>query len=92
MLALGVGRESFHEVEEATPPQSDMGTVLDVVRRPVSLGGLEVTLIEQNIEIFKQKSLVLFLRCLRRVILLFNMRASAMPPIQPCAFGISFPP
>jgi hypothetical protein len=52
MLVFGVGWESFHEIEEAIPPRSDVGTVLNVVWRSVSLGGLEVTLIEQNIETF----------------------------------------
>ena len=31
MLVFGVGRESFHEIEETISPGSDVGTVLNVV-------------------------------------------------------------
>jgi hypothetical protein len=80
MLVFGVGRESFHEIEEAISPGSDVGTVLNAVWRPVPLGGVEVTLIEQNIKPSSKKGLYSFRAVFPACHSPFFMRVSAIRP------------
>jgi hypothetical protein len=49
-----------HEIKQAIATGLDMGAVLDVILRPEARCGLVVTLVEQGVESFQHKRLVLF--------------------------------
>ena len=52
--------KSANKIEQAVAAWRDMGTVLDVAVRPEALRGDVVTFVEQRIESFEYKRLVLF--------------------------------
>src|SRR5712692_1349800 len=57
-------RKALDEIEQALTTGSNVGAVLDVVRRPKLLGGRVVTLVEQRIERFQDDRFVFRLNCL----------------------------
>src|SRR5713101_9432852 len=58
-------RRTFDQIKETLTSRRDVSTVLDIVGRPKSLGGLVVPLVEKCVESFEDKCLVRFLNCLR---------------------------
>ena len=58
----------FDQIEKALTSWRDVGTVLDIVGRSKSLGGLIVPLVEKRIECFEDKCLVRFFNCLRHFV------------------------
>jgi hypothetical protein len=56
-------RRTFDQIKKALTSPRDVSTVLDIVGRPKSLGGL-VPLVEKCVEGFKNECLVSFLICL----------------------------
>ena len=61
-------------------PASNVRTVLNVVRRPETLRSGVVPLVEKRVESLQHESLVLFLDCLRHLILLrFTLPRLSVP-------------
>jgi hypothetical protein len=58
-------RHTFDQIKKALTSRRDVSTVLDIVGRPKSLGGLLVPLVEKCVESFENKCLVRFVNCLR---------------------------
>src|SRR5882762_5064211 len=56
-------RKALDEIEQALTIGSNVRAMLDVMRRPELLGSRVVTLIEQRVERFQDKSFVLRLNC-----------------------------
>ena len=52
-------RRVFDQIEKALTSWRDVGTVLDIVGRSKSLGGLIVPLVEKRIECFQDNRLIL---------------------------------
>ena len=59
-----VGGAPLIRLKKALTSPRDVSTVLDIVGRPKSLGGLVVPLVEKCVEGFKNECLVRFLICL----------------------------
>src|SRR5579862_7779597 len=57
-LVLESRREALDQVHQTLAARLDVGTVLDVFRRPVALRGLVVALVEQRVERLKNERLV----------------------------------
>ena len=53
---------TLDEVEEAFAARLDVGAVLDVVRRPITLGRLVMPFVEECVECFEDERLVHFRR------------------------------
>jgi hypothetical protein len=51
-------RYALDQIEEGAAPRRDMRAVLDVFRRPVPLGGLVISLVEERIECIKYQRFV----------------------------------
>src|SRR5882724_10584603 len=58
------GRKTLDEIEESFSARFNVSTVLDVVRRPITLSRYVVMLIEQRVKSFKDKR---FVFCFRRL-------------------------
>src|ERR1700732_629696 len=52
------GRNALNEIEQALSARLNVSAVLSVVRRPITFGRHIVTLIEQRVERFRDKLLV----------------------------------
>src|SRR5258708_10761819 len=60
-LVLQRGRNALDEIEQTLSARLNMSAVLNVVRRPITFSCRIVTSIEQRIERFQDKLLVVFL-------------------------------
>src|SRR5207245_7404601 len=58
-------RRTFDQIEETLTSRRDVSAVLDIVRRPKSLGGLIIPLVEKCVESFEDERLVRFFNCRR---------------------------
>jgi hypothetical protein len=74
------------QVEQAVAAGRDVGAVLDIAIRPETLGGDVVALVKKGFESLQHEGPILFLDCLRHVILLRYTPSAVLrsvDPIQP---------
>src|ERR1700738_5494131 len=70
VLVVQSFRGPFDQGKKSLASGRNVRTVLNVVRRPETLGSGVVPLVEKRVESLQHESLVLFLDCLRHLILL----------------------
>src|SRR5262249_44142579 len=76
-------RHALDEIEQAATARADVGTVLDVIRRPIARCGLVVALIEEPIERFEDQRLVRLFNAVRHFVSsFFSRRRSALHPFK----------